>query len=103
MKKINKFKTVYPQTYENKVLKPKVLDDDGDLFNGLYYIYKDKYNEKKDGLNAKIKKVLTTKNRHLLMIICASLKKKKKENLMKKIHPKISIKKNHSKSKQKMI
>ena len=42
---------------ENKALKPKVLDNVGDLFNELYYIYKDKYNEEKDGLNTKNKKV----------------------------------------------
>ena len=36
-------------------MKPKVLDNVGDLFNELYYIYKDKYNEEKDGLNTKNK------------------------------------------------
>ena len=46
LKKINKLKAVHRQTDENKVLKPKVLDNVGDLFNELYYIYKDKYNEK---------------------------------------------------------
>ena len=61
-KRFNKLKTVDPQTNENKVLKPKVLDNVGDLFNELYYIYKDKYNEEKDGLNTKSKKVFTTKN-----------------------------------------
>ena len=55
-KKINKLKAVDPQTNENKVLKPKVLDNVGDLFNDLYYIYKDKYNEEKDGLDKKNKK-----------------------------------------------
>ena len=61
-KRFNRFnKTVNPQTDDNKVLKPKVLDDTGDLFNNLYYIYKDKYNERKDGLNTKDKKKLTTK------------------------------------------
>ena len=34
-------------------MKPNVFDNVGDLFNELYYIYKDKYNEEKDGLNAK--------------------------------------------------
>ena len=62
LKKINKLKTVNPQTDENKVLKPKVLDNAGDLFNDLYYIYKDKYNEEKDGLNTKDKNLYTTKN-----------------------------------------
>ena len=41
---------------ENKALKPKVLDNVGDLFNELYYIYKDKYNEEKEGLNTKKQK-----------------------------------------------
>ena len=55
LKKINRLKNVTPQTDENKVLKLNVLDDTGDVFNKLYYIYKDKYNEEKDGLNAKKK------------------------------------------------
>ena len=37
-------------------MKSKVLDNVRDLFNDLYYIYKDKYNEEKDGLNTKNKK-----------------------------------------------
>ena len=36
LKQINKFKAVNPQRDENKVLKPKVLDNGGDLFNDLY-------------------------------------------------------------------
>ena len=44
-KKFNMLKNVNPID-ENEVLKSKVLDDAGDLFNNLYYIYKDKYNEK---------------------------------------------------------
>ena len=60
-KKINKLKTVDPQTNENKVLKPKVLGNAEDLFYKLYYIYKDKYNEEKDGLNTKKKKILLQK------------------------------------------
>ena len=40
------FKTADPQTNQNKILKSKVLNNVGDLFNELYYIYKDKYNEK---------------------------------------------------------
>ena len=63
--KINKFKAVNPQTNENKVLKPKVLGNVGDLFNDLYYIYKDKYNEEKDGLNTKDKKLLYCKKLRL--------------------------------------
>ena len=51
-------KLLIPQTNENNILKPKVLDNVGNLFNDLYYIYKDKYNEEKDGLNTKEKKLL---------------------------------------------
>ena len=59
LKKINKFKAVIPQANENKILKPKVLN----IYNDLYYIYKDKYNEEKDGLNTKkTKNIFTTKN-----------------------------------------
>ena len=43
----NKLKAVDTETDENKVLRPKVLDIVRDLFNELYYIYKDKYSEKK--------------------------------------------------------
>ena len=56
-KRFNKLKTVDPQTNENKALKPKALDNVGDLFNELHYIYKDKYNEEKEGLNTKNKKL----------------------------------------------
>ena len=56
-KKNNKLKAVNPQTDENKFLKPKVLDNVEDFFNELYYIYKDKYIEEKDGLNTKNKKL----------------------------------------------
>ena len=56
LKKFNKLKAVNPQADENTVLKPNVLDNVGDLFNELYYIYKDKYNEEKDGLNTKDRK-----------------------------------------------
>ena len=54
-KRFNKLKNVTPQTYENKDLQEKVLNDIGDLFNELYYIYKDRYNEEKNGLNTKYK------------------------------------------------
>ena len=62
-KKFTKLKNVIPQTEANKNLKEKVLDNVGDLFNELYYIYKDKYNEEKDGLTTKDrKKNLTIQN-----------------------------------------
>ena len=37
------------------------MDSVGDLFNELYYTYKDKYNEEKDGLNTKNKKKIIQK------------------------------------------
>ena len=40
-------KNVTPQTDENEDQQEKVLNDVRDLFNERYYIYKDKYNEKK--------------------------------------------------------
>ena len=55
-RRFNRLKNVTPQIDNNKVLKQKVLDGVGDLFNELYYIYKDKYSEEKDGLNARYKK-----------------------------------------------
>ena len=44
-KKFTNLKNVTPRIETNKKLKEKVLDDAGDLFNDLYYIYKDKYNK----------------------------------------------------------
>ena len=46
-------------------MKPKVLDNVRDLFNELYYIYKGKYNEEKDGLNKKNKTFLYYKKLRL--------------------------------------
>ena len=60
-RRFNTLKTVTPQTDNNEVLKQKVLDDVGYLFNKLYYIYKDKYSEEKDGLNARNKKKIDYK------------------------------------------
>ena len=55
-KKFTNLKNVTPQTEANKNLKEEVLNNVGDLFNELYYIYKDKYNEEINGLNTKNKK-----------------------------------------------
>ena len=53
------FKKRNPQIKEKEDLKEKVLDDVGDLFNELNYVYKDKHNEEKI---QKTKRNLTTKN-----------------------------------------
>ena len=97
----NKLKAVSPQTDEHKVLKPKVLDNVGDLFNDLCYIGKDKYNEEKDVLNTKNKKHFYYKKLRLL-IINTSLKNKKKKKKNKRL-VKSLIKRNHFKNQQKMI
>ena len=52
-KKFTKLKSVNLQTEANVVLKAKVLDNAGDVFNELYYIYKEKHEEEKDDLNEK--------------------------------------------------
>ena len=51
--RFNRLKTFSPQTDENKNLQEKVLGDAGDIFNKLYYVYKDKYSEENDGLTTK--------------------------------------------------
>ena len=61
-KKFTDLKNVTPRTEANKNLKEKVLDSIRDLFNELYYIYKDKYNEEINSLNKKTKKNLITQN-----------------------------------------
>ena len=50
--------TFRPQTKIDKDLKEKVLNKAGYIFNELYYIYKERYNEEKNGLNTKDKKKL---------------------------------------------
>ena len=64
-KNFNKLKIVNPQTDDNKVLKEKVLDGVGHILNELYYIYNDRYNEEKDGLNTKDKKKFSYKKLRL--------------------------------------
>ena len=99
----NKLKTVDPQTNKNKFLKPKILGNVWHLFNDLYYIYKDKYNEEKDGLNTKDENFYTTKAWDLLMIINTSLKKKKmKKNNNNDRLVKSLIKRNQLKNQQKV-
>ena len=56
-KKFTKFKYVNPQTQENEDLKAEVLDNITGLFNDLYYIYKEEYEEGKNTLNKKDKKI----------------------------------------------
>ena len=48
-----KLKNVSQQAKTNENLKEKVLNNVGDLFNELYYIYRDKYNEQINSLNTR--------------------------------------------------
>ena len=48
LKKFGSFKKVSPKTKKNEDLKAEVLDKAGNLFNELYYNYKEKYKEEKD-------------------------------------------------------
>ena len=50
------FEKLNQQKKEEKDLKEKVKDNTRDLFNELCYVYQDKYNEEKNGLNMKNKK-----------------------------------------------
>ena len=89
----NKLKAVDTETDENKVLRPKVLDIVRDLFNELYYIYKDKYSEKKDGLNRKNKfffnyKKLRLTDHHLYESEEEEKEQQTSKNLDKKESPK---------------
>ena len=60
-KKFIGFKKAIPQTKNNEVLKTKVLDNTGDLFNQLGYTSKERYKEEKDALK-KRQINLTTQN-----------------------------------------
>ena len=63
-KKITRLKKITPEIKENKDLEVKVLSNVGDLFNELYCIYKERYEEEKDTLNKNvIKKFGHTKSR----------------------------------------
>ena len=90
-KKISKFKSVNSQTEANKDLKAKVLDNAGDLFNELYYIYKEKYEEEKDALNERGSK----KFDHTKLRLSDDYEYESEEeeeqtdkNLLKNLHPK---------------
>ena len=61
-KKLINLKLLISKQMKIRSLQPKVLDNVGDLFNELYYIYKDKYNEERHGLDTKNNKIFTTQN-----------------------------------------
>ena len=65
-KKFTGLKNVTPRTEDNKSLKTKVLKDAGDLYNNLYYIYKNKYNKEINNLDTKNRKMLHYKKLRLI-------------------------------------
>ena len=60
-KKFTRFK-ITPRTKDKRILKNKVLSNAGNIYNDLYYIYKDKYNKEIFSLTTENKKSSTTKN-----------------------------------------
>ena len=52
-KKFTSLNNLVPWTENNKELKQEVLTNAGDIYNELYYIYKNKYNKKINSLNTK--------------------------------------------------
>ena len=54
-KKFISLKNLTPRTENNKKLKQEVLINAGDLYNSLYYIYKNNYNKKINSLSTKNK------------------------------------------------
>ena len=50
-KKFTSLNNLVPRTKNNKKLKQEALINAGDIYNELYYIYKDKYNEKTNSLD----------------------------------------------------
>ena len=60
-KKFTSLNNLVPRTENNKKLKQEALINAGDIYNELYYIYKDKYNEKTNSLDTENKKKLDHK------------------------------------------
>ena len=54
-KKFISLKNLTPRTENNKKLKQEGLINAGDLYNSLYYIYKNNYNKKINSLSTKNK------------------------------------------------
>ena len=52
-KKFTSLNNLVPWTENNKELKQEVLTNAGDIYNELYYIYKNKYNKKTNSLDIK--------------------------------------------------
>ena len=64
-KKFTSLNNLVPRTENNKELKQEVLINAGDIYNELYYIYKNKYNKKINSLDTKNRKKLDYKKLRL--------------------------------------
>ena len=64
-KKFTSLNNLVPWTENNKELKQEVLTNAGDIYNELYYIYKNKYNKKINSLHTKNRIKLDYKNLRL--------------------------------------
>ena len=72
-KKFGRFKNFSPQKKEKGILKEKVLSNAGELFNELYYIYKNIYNKEKHLI-----KKSPLKNQQKLLCVNEWINKEKK-------------------------
>ena len=82
IKKFTGLKNVSPQKKPNEDLQANVLDNVGDIFNELYYIYKEIHVEEKDALNKKdTKKFNYTKLRLADNYQCESKKEEKQTDI----------------------
>ena len=84
-KKFISLKNFTLRTENNKKLKRDVLINAGDLYNLLYYSYKNKYNQKINSLDTKNRTKLDYKKLRLIKIIKKlvmniNLKKRRKNN-----------------------
>ena len=64
-KKFTSLNNLVPRTENNKKLKQEVLTNASDIYNELYYIYKNKYNKKINSLGIKNRKKLQYKKLRL--------------------------------------
>ena len=64
-KKFTSLNNLVPWTENHKELKQEVLTNAGDIYNELYYIYKNKYNKKINSLHTKNRIKLDYKNLRL--------------------------------------
>ena len=63
--KYNGLNSLKPQIKDNEKLKQEVLTNVSDIYNKIYYIYKNKYNEKINSLDTKNRKELDYKKLRL--------------------------------------